>query len=239
MGTPAKVRSLGTNGSPYGFAMGARRARRAGGVFGGEPVRLIAPAGDDPAAARWVEVPSGAPITVATTGQRCGEGTPTAVEIASYGEELVRLVLHPESKMRGPDEGTCKAGTKGVLTPRPVRVAAVHLVGKEGNRLEEVTTGEVTDPDEVLIDYSDDAWEELVLPAGRAMGIRRIARETGLDRSHLLKLFRALASPRAGMRARVLSAVSGWAATQVEETNLALVDPTEVLARFLAKWSDL
>lgn len=26
MGTPAKVRSLGENGSPYGFAMGARRA---------------------------------------------------------------------------------------------------------------------------------------------------------------------------------------------------------------------
>ena len=33
-------RSLGENGSPYGFAMGARRARRAAGVFGGEPVRL-------------------------------------------------------------------------------------------------------------------------------------------------------------------------------------------------------
>jgi hypothetical protein len=52
MGTPAKVRSLGANGSPYGFAMGARRARYAAGVFGGEPVRLVAPAGDEPDLAR-------------------------------------------------------------------------------------------------------------------------------------------------------------------------------------------
>jgi hypothetical protein len=170
MGTPAKVRSLGGNGSPYGFAMGARRARRAAGVFGGEPVRLIAPVGDDPAFARWVEVLSGEPIAVATPGRRQGGDTPQAVEIASYGEELVRLVLHPGSKMLGPDGSMCKAGTKRLLTPRPVRVAAVHLVGKEGNRLEEVATGEVTDPDEVLIDYGDDSWERLILPVGRAMG---------------------------------------------------------------------
>jgi hypothetical protein len=187
MGTPAKVRSLGENGSPYGFTMGARRARRAGGLFGGELVRLIAPTGDDPAETRWAEIPSGAPITVATPVRRQRGVIQQAVEIASYGEELVRLVLHPESKMLGPHETVCKAGTKGRLTPGPVPVAAVHLVGKEGNRLEEVATGEVTDPDEVLIDYGDDAWEQLSLAVGRAMGIRRLARETGFDRSHLLR----------------------------------------------------
>ena len=91
MGTPAKVRSLGASGLPYGFAIGARRARRATGVFGGEPVRLIAPAGDDPEEARWVEIPSGEPIAVATPGRRPGRTAPRAIEIASYGEELVRL----------------------------------------------------------------------------------------------------------------------------------------------------
>ena len=135
MGTPAKVRSLGASGSPYGFAMGARRARRAAGVFGGEPVRLIAPAGDDPALARWVEVPSGdGAIMVATPGQQPREEHRQAVEIASYGEELVRLVLHPESKMLGSDGVTCKAGTKGLLTPRPVRVAADSPGGQGGEQ---------------------------------------------------------------------------------------------------------
>jgi len=180
MGTPAKVRSLGENGSPYGFAMGARRARRAAGVFGGEPVRLIAPAGNERASARWAEVPSGAPITVMTPGRRPGGDAPRAVEIASYDEELVRLVLHPESKMLGPDAGSSKAGTKGLLIPRSVRVAAVHVVGKEGNRLEEVATGEVLDPEEVLIDYGDDEWNHLVIPVVRLMGVRRVARATGV-----------------------------------------------------------
>ena len=175
MGTPAKVRSLGAYGSPYGFAMGARRARRAAGVFGGEPVRLIAPAEDDPAGTRWAEVPSGASVTMATPGRHKGGEASRAVEIASYGEELVRLVLHPESKMLAANGGTCKAGTKGLLTPRPVRVAAVHLVGKEGNRLEEVATGEVIDPDRVLIDYGTDEWEAVLLPVLRSATVTEVA----------------------------------------------------------------
>jgi hypothetical protein len=234
MGTPAKVRSLGESGSPYGFAMGARRARRAAGVFGGEPVRLIAPAGQDSVSARWVEVPSGAPVRMAASARRRGVDDQAAVEIASYGEELVRLVLHPESKMLGPDRGTCKAGTRGLLTPRPVRIAAVHLVGKEGNRLEEVATGEVTDPDEVLIDYDDDRWDHLVLPVGRIMGIRRIARETGLDRSHLLDLFHAKASPRAEVREVVTSVVATWSATELGLTEISGKVPVAVLASYLS-----
>jgi len=195
MGTPAKVRSLGGNGSPYGFAMGARRARRAAGVFGGEPVRLIAPAGDEPAAARWVEVPSGASITLVTPGQRPGGGASRAVEIASYGQELVRLVLHPESKMLGPDGRSCQARTKGLLTPSRVRVAAIHLVGKEGNRLEEVALGEVIDPDEVLIDYGDDEWEAILLPLLRAATVTEIARRAGMNRPRLSTYVR-VGSPR-------------------------------------------
>jgi len=93
--------------------------------------------------------------------------------------------------MRGPDGSACKAGTKGLLTPRPVRVAAVHLIGKEGNRLEEVATGEVTDPDEVLIDYGDDAWERVVIPAGRLIGLRRISRETKIARANWSTFSRA------------------------------------------------
>ncbi len=93
------------------------------------------------------------------------------VTIATYGEELVRLVLAREHKMLGQGEEVCKATTKGLLSPTPVVARAVHLVGKEGNRLEEVATGEVTDPDEVLTDYGDDNWEAVLLPVGRQIGI--------------------------------------------------------------------
>ncbi len=215
MGTPGKVRSLGANGSPFGFAMGARRARRVAGVFGGEPVRLLAPASDDPASALWVEVPSGSPSNVAATARNPGRDNPYVVEIAPFGEELVRLVLHPESKMLGPNGETCRAGTKGLLSPRRVRVAATHLVGKEGNRLEEVATGEVTDPEEVLIDYGDDGWEQRILPLGRAMGIRRLARETGLTRSKLINLFHGRARPRHRTAVLVAKATAEWADSTV------------------------
>ena len=239
MGTPAKVRSLGASGSPYGFAMGARRARRAAGVFGGEPVRLLAPAGDDPASARWVEVPSGEPIARATPGRRPGRTAPRAIEIASYGEELVRLVLHPESKMLGPDGRMCKAGTKGLLVPRPVQVAAVHLVGKEGNRLEEVATGEVTDPDEVLIDYGDDAWERIVIPAGRVIGMRQIGRKTGIAWSQLVDLFQGRARPQESTRALVTATVTADAMQWLTSVGMSPIrqpdDQLSVLALFLAQ----
>jgi DNA-binding phage protein len=149
---------------------------------------------------------------------RRGGGIPQAVEIAAYGEELVRLVLHPESKMLGPDGRLCKAETKGLLTPRLVRVAAVHLLGKEGNKLEEVAIGEVIEPDEVLVDAGDDAWECLVVPAARAMGIRRLARETGLARSKLTELFTGRAMPRCSTRDVVTAVVTHWATTERIET---------------------
>ena len=53
--------------------------------------------------------------------------------------------------------------------------------GKEGNRLEKGAVGEIIRPDEALTDYGDDGWQQLVVPIGRLMGIRRLARETGLD----------------------------------------------------------
>ncbi|MGO9964840.1 MAG: hypothetical protein ACLPUG_15625, partial [Acidimicrobiales bacterium] len=173
MGTPGKVESLGENGSPFGFATGARRARRGNSVLGGDPVRLIAPAGSDPGNAPWVEVPTGVPVE------------DDEITIASYGEELVRLVLHPESKMLGPDGLPCRYTTKGLLTARPVLVRAVHLVGKEGNRIDEVATGEVTDPDEVLIEYGSDEWEAVVLPILRGATVTEIARRAGMDRAGL------------------------------------------------------
>jgi hypothetical protein len=154
------------------------------------------------------------------------------VKINTYGEELGRLVLHPESKMLGPDDLPCRYTTRGLLRPRPVRVAAIHVVGKEGNRIDEVATGEVTDPDEVLIDYGDDAWESLVIPVGRLMGIRRVARETSLDPSQLIDPFQGRSSTRSATRALVSETVASWALTELGFSTVP-VAPHMALAAFL------
>jgi hypothetical protein len=232
MGTPEKVRSLGDHGSPFGFAMGARRARRGKDVVGGEPVRLLAPAGSDPATAPWVEVPSGRLATIVPSGRHVGKET-AAVRVAIYGEELVRLVVHPEWKMLGPDGAWCKAGTRGLLTPRPVMVQAVHLIGKEGNQLEEVATGEVIDPREVLTDYGDDAWERLVRPVGLLMGVRRLARDTPIALSQVSALLSGRASPRKTTLRLITSTVASWAATQLRFAPNEC-DQTTTLAAYLA-----
>lgn len=171
--------------------------------MGSVPIRLLAPAGSAPGDAQWVEVPTGRPVA------------DDEVAIATYGDELVRLVLHPESKMLGPGGQPCRYTTRGLLRPRPVRVAAIHIVGKEGNRIDEVATGEVTDPDEILNDYGDDAWESLVLPVGRLMGIRRLSRETGLDRSQLIDVFQGRSNPRPTARTLVADRVATWAAAEL------------------------
>ena len=198
-----------TDPDGWGVAGGGRprrppkSARRGNQTFGGEPIRLLAPAGSAPGDAQWVEVPTGRPVA------------DDEVAIATYGDELVRLVLHPESKMLGPGGQPCRYTTRGLLTPRPVRVAAIHIVGKEGNRIDEVATGEVTDPDEILNDYGDDAWESLVLPVGRLMGIRRLSRETGLDRSQLIDVFQGRSNPRPTARTLVADRVATWAAAEL------------------------
>ena len=90
-------------------------------------------------------------------------------------------------------------------------MGAVHLVGKEGNRIDGVATGEVLDPDEVLTDYGDDAWENVVVPVARAMRIRRLHRATGLALSQISDLVHLRASPHPSTRARVKEALTMWA----------------------------
>jgi hypothetical protein len=67
----------------------------------------------------------------------------------------------------------------------------------------------------VLIDYGNDAWERLVLPVGRAMGIRTMALETRLARSKLINLFQGRSSPQAATRALVTGVVTSWVGSQL------------------------
>jgi hypothetical protein len=108
-------------------------------------------------------------------------------------------------------------------------------VGKEGNRLEEVGTGEVIDPDEVLTNYGDDGWQQLVVPIGRLMGIRRLARETGLDRSQLIEVFRARSLSRPATKELLTGTIATWAAANLGcGLSPCLQGANAVMAAYLA-----
>jgi hypothetical protein len=201
-------------------------------VLSREPVRLVAPAGDDPETARWVEVPAGKKVRTRVEGERVEPGD---VVVATYAEEAVRLLFHPETKMLGPDGDVCRATTRGLLSPRPVDAAAAHIVGREGNRIDEAATGEVIDPDEVLMDYGDDARERLLVSAAKLIGIRRPHRETGITLSQVADLVNGHALPRGETRRRMVDAIAGWATGQLEYAHAASdVRALVVLARFIA-----
>lgn len=216
MGTPRRVGSLGASGSPFGFAMSARRAQRADPPLAGDRVRLMTSAGADAEVATWSNVSSGQEERVSARGQRPQPGD---VHMATYGEEIVKLLLHPEHKMIDPDGQPSKAMTTGYLRPRPVHVRIVRLIGKEGNRLDEIKTGELLDPDEIIIEYGSDFWEHLLVPAGRAFGIRRLSRLAGVSLSQLMELLSLRATPRPDTRARLMAALEQHLFPVIDDTQ--------------------
>lgn len=111
---------------------------------------------------------------------------------------------------------------------------------RRGTGSKEVATGEVTDPDEVLIDYGDHAWERVVIPAGRLIGLRRTSRETRIAWSQLVDLFQGRARPQESTRELVTAAVVAhamqWFGTAGSaESARRADDEIAVLALFLAQ----
>lgn len=75
--------------------------------------------------------------------------------VKTYRDVLAEYQTHPETKSLGPDGQPCDRATVGLLSRRPVKVAAIHYIGKESNKIEEATSGLVTDLDDVLTEYFD------------------------------------------------------------------------------------
>jgi predicted nucleic acid-binding Zn ribbon protein len=60
---------------------------------------------------------------------------PGSVPVQTYGDYYRDFRLHPESKALGPDGQPCHPWTRGVLSPRHVRIVRHRRIGKEANRL--------------------------------------------------------------------------------------------------------
>ncbi len=98
--------------------------------------------------------------------------------VDTFADVLAKYETHPEAKSLGPDGEPCGRATVGLLRRRPVTVGTIVLIGKESNRLEERSRGELTvdDLDERITTYEDhDEWYRVVVPA-REMGAKEVAR---------------------------------------------------------------
>jgi hypothetical protein len=146
--------------------------------------------------------------------------------------------------MLGPDGAACRAFTRGLLSPRPVRVGVVRYVGRESNQIEEVEAGEIEDLDEVLTVYGDDAWESLVVPVLRDMTATLAAARARMRRASISKLLREKdpAFPRVPTRAILLATAAEWAAEQLQAWGVGSNSEferggTTALATYLAERS--
>ena len=79
-------------------------------------------------------------------------------------------------------------------------MGAITLIGKESNRLEERSRGELTvdDLDERITTYDDhDEWYRIVLPRLRQIGIKRAAGALGVSERRMRDVLMGRAFPHA------------------------------------------
>ena len=181
---------------------------------------------------RWPELPwfdrsSGKRVEVHTlTPGEDPEGFADALErgavrIETLGDVLMGYGLRPEHKSLAPDGSPSGEHTVGLLRRRPVRGAPVltDLIGKEGNRLIERLSGEVTDPDEYRTGYGErqDRWQALVVPVLRKIGAAEVAARSDQSRRAVERAIRREdpTVPHRSSQAEYVRVAADWAAERL------------------------
>ena len=158
--------------------------------------------------------------------------------VKTYRDVLAEYQTHPETKSLGPDGQPCDRATVGQLARRPVKAAAIHYIGKESNKIEEATSGLVTDLDDVLTEYPDpqrDPFDQLVRPLIRALPVKQVA--AGADVSaRTIKRARARDPISKTARAKLTDHAANHALAQLQAAGIRPPSDREAL---LATWSAL
>lgn len=109
-------------------------------------------------------------------------GRPDAVRLRTISDVVRDYRLHPDPKSGDPDGGRGHRGSRGLLPRLHLDVTEVRHIGKESNRLDEVEDGSIRDAGEVYTEYRDPRREwEAAVPRLRAIGVRDLARQTGMS----------------------------------------------------------
>lgn len=201
---------------PFNFCLSAHVAAF-GHPEGVDPLRfhLIAPYADDPEtflALDWVDRFSGELYAVTTVEDFGRSG---AALLQTYGTVFSRYARHLEAKSL---DSTGRPGRgMGLLLRRPVDEGSRAYVGKESNRIEEVEMGLLHQLGEVMQEYgkAHDPWHSWVVPVLRAMTLRQLVGETGLDRRTVQRLRNRHSDPRPSTEGALTRAAGDWARQQL------------------------
>lgn len=193
---------------PFNFMLTASGAKPPSGLAIGSPFRLVAPHELDGSKwedMAWIDVhhPELGPYRISTR-----DGRPGTARIDTFADVVAKYETHPESKALGPDGKPCGRMTIGLLSRRPVIAGRVLLIGKEANRLEERSSGELTvnDLDQHLTTYhDDDEWIRFVLPRLKDLGAKFVAEVTGVSERRVRAWFTGESVPHVKMRGRLVA----------------------------------
>ena len=191
---------------PFNFLLTAAGSKPPALVPKGEAFRLVAPFSTDPAKweeVEWIDVhhPDAGPHLITTR-----DGRPGRARVDTFHDVLAKYETHPETKSLGPDGQPCGRATVGLLFRRPVSVGKIVLIGKESNRLEERSRGELTvdDLDERITTYEDhDEWYRVVAPRLRKIGVKTVADVVGISERRARDFLDGKSRPHAGRRERL------------------------------------
>jgi hypothetical protein len=183
---------------PFNFLLAAHVDRlRLTGVPVGQPFHLVAPYSPDPErwlATTWFDRYAGQPYRVTTD-----DIAVVSTRVKSYADILSEHRFRVERKSIAPDGGIVRRTTTGLLRRRPVRMLAIHYIGKESNKLSERPTGLVQRASEILTEYSDDrlgVWRLFVQPRLADIPTREIEAATARNRSTVKRWKRGEQVPR-------------------------------------------
>jgi len=178
----------------------------------------------------WYDQATGKPLEVITAEARdqperfAHALTSGAVVIDTLTNVLGRYTRRPEHKSRAPDGGVAASTTTGLLQRRPIHAspATTLLTGKEGTKLIERLTGEVTDKGEYRNDYGSrgDPWDQLILPVLKDMGAANLIAH-GIPSATAYRALSEPRRPRPATRSRLQAAAATFATERLTERDLA------------------
>ncbi len=179
---------------------------------------------------QWYDRRTGKPVKVISAQVRdqperfAHALTGGAVVIETLANVLGRYTRRPEHKSLAPDSSAADSTTVGRLQRRPVSAnsATTLLTGKEGNKLIERLTGEVTDPAAYRNYYGTrgDPWEQLVLPVVKDMGAARLIAH-GIPSATAYRILSETRRPHPTNRGRIQAAAAIFARERLTEWRLA------------------
>ncbi len=197
---------------PFNFLSFVPGAQPPPGAGPGHRLRLVAPRVP---AARALKAP-----WINTHSPECwvrlsvDASQPDVALAPTYASCATAYCGHPEAKSSDPDGSPCQRHSLGLLGRRHVTPLSIIHIGKEANKLDERTSGEITlDDTEMQLSYdiAGAEWEHQLLPYLRTVPLSHLAELTRLSRRRLADLRAGRVFPRKSTQELIQRASQGAA----------------------------